>query len=66
MTIQSFELTYGSPEEEAALTAARNDPFIQEIRRRIRTDGKGESPLPGPLENIRAFFVRLGEAGKKV
>jgi hypothetical protein len=61
MAVQTFTLTSSSPEEEAALAAARNDPLIQGIRSRIRNDGKGESPLPGPLEGIRAFFIRLGK-----
>ena len=63
MAIQKFELTYSSPEEEAALKAAKNDPFIQMIRCQFRA--RGEMPLAWPFEDIRAFLIRL-ELGKEV
>jgi len=65
MTTQKFELIYSSPEEKTALEAAKNNPLIQRIRRQFRADGRGDMPLAGPLENIRAFFIRLGSRGRR-
>ncbi len=65
MTTQTFRMTYASPEEEAALTVARNDPFVQGVRRQFRANGRGDTPLAWPLEKIRALFIRLASRPKR-
>jgi len=61
MPKQVFELTYRDEKEERDIRQWKESGFrdyFKKLNDQRCECGVGESPLPGPLESIRAFFIR--------